>query len=338
MEALIKNDVVLQLFELGVSSDNTAITETMDNIKQLVQEYADLFKEPSGLPPKRPYDHTIPLIPGAQPFRLRPNRYTPEQKDEIEKQVEEMLRSGVIQHSSSPFASPVLLVRKKDMTWRLCVDYRRLNAYTIKNKFPLPIFDEIVDELYGAAVFTKLDHRSGYHQIRMKEGEEYKTAFQTHHDHYEYRVMSYGLTGAPATFEGVMNMVLQPLLRKCVVVFIDDILVYNKNVEEHLQHLKQVFELLKHHKLHLKLSKCSFAQESLEFLGHIISKQGVATDPKKVSIVEQWPVPTNIKEVRSFLGMAGYYRKFVKHFGIISKPLTQLLKKGVNFVWTAETQ
>lgn len=247
LDALFKQDAVLQIFELGIQSDHKLQEDIPPSIQSLINEFADLFAEPAGLPPKRAYDHTIPLLAGAQPFRLRPYRYTPDQKDEIEKQVEEMLKSGVIQHSSSPFASHVLLVRKKDMTWRLCVDYRRLNAYTVKNKYPLPIFDEIVDELSGAALFTKLDHKSGYHQIRMKEGEEYKTAFQTHHGHYEYKVMSYGLTGAPATFQSVMNTVLKPLLRKCVVVFIDDILVYSRNMDEHLQHRRQVFILLKQH-------------------------------------------------------------------------------------------
>lgn len=195
LEALLKNDAVLQLFELGVHSASEVQLSINSEIQKLLKEFAGIFTEPVGLPPQRACDYAIPLLPGAQPFRLRPYRYTPEQKDEIEKQVDEMLWSGVIQHSSSPFASPVLIVRKKDMSWRLCVDYRKLNSYTVKNKFPLPIFDEILDELSGAAVFTKLDHRSGYHQITMRKEDVYKTAFQTHHGHYEYKVMSYGLTG-----------------------------------------------------------------------------------------------------------------------------------------------
>lgn len=263
LEALLKSDDVLQLFELGLNPNDIAQQTTNDDIQSLIQVFASLFEEPTGLPPKRSYNHTIPLLPGAQPFRLRPYRYTPDQKNEIERQVQEMPKNGVIQHSSSPFASPILLVTKKDLTWRLCVDCWRLNAHTVKNKYPLAIFDEIVDELYGAKFFTKLDHSGGYHQIRMKKERSTKRPFKTHHGHYESRVMSYGLTGAPATFQGVMNTMLQPLLRKCVVVFIVDILVYRRRMEVHLQHLRHVFMLLQQHQLHLKLSKCSFSQESL---------------------------------------------------------------------------
>lgn len=339
LEGLIKTEAVEQLLELAVCAEEKEwSTAETQQLKELIQEFAGLFAEAKGLPPKRSCDHAINLLPGVQPFRLRPYRYTPDQKDEIEKQVKEMLENGIIQYSSSPFASPVLLVKKKDGEWRLCVDYRRLNAYTVKNKLPMPIIDEILDELFGATVFSKLDHRSGYHQIRIKQGDEYKTAFQTHSGHYEYKVMSFGLTGAPATFQEFMNFVLQPLLRKCVVVFLDDVLVYSRSIEEHIQHLRQVFQLLKTHELHLKLSKCSFAKNKLEFLGHVISGQGVATDPSKIQIVKNWPTPENVKDVRSFLGMAGYYRKFVKGFGIISKALTNLLKKGQPFVWTYETQ
>ncbi|RLM74197.1 hypothetical protein C2845_PM15G12530 [Panicum miliaceum] len=338
LEGLLKQEAIEQVLEVTIISEKEVAGMGSGVIRQIVQEFADIFEKPSGLPPRREFDHAIPLLPGAQPFKLRPYRYTPQQKNGIEAQGQELLKNGVIQQSSSPFSSPVLLVKKKDGEWRLYVDYRRLNAYTVKSIFPIPVFDEIVDELTGAKVFSKLDHRSGYHQIRIKEGDEFKTAFQTHSGHYEYKVMSFGLTGALATFQGFMNFVLAPLLRKCVDVFIDDILVYRKNMTEHIQHLRQVFELLRQHDLHLKLAKCSFAQDTLEFLGHIISEKGVSTDPVKVQIIQQWPVPTCVKDVRSFLGMAGYYRRFVKMFGLISKPLTSLLKKGQIFVWNESTQ
>jgi hypothetical protein len=258
------------------------------------------------------------------------------QKNEIEKQVAELLKQGVLQYSSSPFASPALLVKKKDLTWRLCQDFRRLNAMTVKNKYPLPVIDELLDELAGSEWFTSLDLRAGYHQIRMSEQDEHKTAFQTHHGHFEYKVMPHGLTGAPATFQGVMNEVLAPGLRKFVLVFIDDILIYSKTLEDHVQHIKQVFQMLLDNQLKVKKSKCAFAKRELSYLGHIISGAGVAADPKKIAPIVDWLAPIDAKQLRSFLGMAGYYRKFVRSYGIISKSLTELLKKGVQFIWTSE--
>lgn len=302
-------------------------------IAGLVDEFASLFSEPKGLPPRRDQDHHIPLIPGAQPVKTRPYRYTPQQKDEIERQVYDMLCSGIIQRSTSPFASPVLLVRKKDGQWRFCVDYRQLNELTVKNKHPLPIIDELLDELAGSKVFTKLDLRSGYHQIRIAAGDEYKTAFHTHQGLYEFLVMPFGLTSAPATFQSTMNQLLAPYLRKSVLVFIDDILIYSPSMELHAQHLREVFSLLQQHQFFIKRSKCSFALTELEYLGHVIGPNGVATDKSKVRAVQQWPAPTNVKSLRGFLGLTGYYRKYVKHYGILAQPLTQLLKKGVMFVW-----
>lgn len=304
-------------------------------IKALVKKYAGLFTEPIGVPPSRSMTHSIPLLPGAAPFRLRPYRYTPAQKDEIEQQVAHLLRNHMIQESTSPFASPVLLVKKKTGEWRLCVDYRRLNAYTVKNKFPLPIIEELFEELVGAQWFTTLDLRSGFHQIMVTREDQNKTAFQTHSGHFKYKVMPYGLTGAPATFQAIMNHVLAPLLRKCVVVFIDDILIYSKSFEEHVQHVQMVFELLQKHQFKVRLSKCSFAKQQLHYLGHVISYKGVSTNPSKVADVVNWPTPQSVKELRGFLGLAGYYRRFVRNFGLIAKPLTDMLKKGKLFVWTS---
>lgn len=245
-----------------------------------------------------------------------------------------MLLFGVIQPSTSAYSSPALLVKKKDGTWRLCIDYRQLNAVTLKRKFPMPVIDELLDELSGSKFFSKLDLRAGYHQIRLVEGEEYKTAFQTHTGHYEYRVMSFGLTGAPATFQGAMNATLASVLRRFALVFFDDILIYNPDLTSHLNHLRQVFSLLSEHQWKVKLFKCSFAQNQLSYLGHIISDKGVTTDPAKVEEVVNWQVPTSLKKLRGFLGLAGYNRKFVRNFGLLSKPLTQLLKKDVPFIWS----
>lgn len=307
-------------------------------ISELVQQCKSLFEEPSGVPPKRSMTHSIPLLPGAQPFKLRPYSYTPAQKDEIEQQVAQLLRNHMILNSTSPFASPVLLVKKKTGEWRLCVDFGRLNAYTIKNRFPLPIIEELFEELMGAKWFTTLDLRSGFHQIEVAQEDQYKTAFQTQFGHFEYKVVPYGLTGAPTTFQAIMNNILAPLLRKCVVVFIDDILIYSKNYEDHVKHVQMVFQLLQEHQFKIRLSKCSFAKNQLKYLGHVISVAGVAIDPSKISIVQQWPRPTSVKELRGFLGLAGYYRRFIKYFGIMSKPLSDLLRKGQIFVWTSTTE
>lgn len=306
LASLIKQEAVEQLLTLQVVA-NVPETSVPACINQLVDKYQGLFQKPVGLPPRRLVDHVISLLSGAPTFRLRPYRYTPQQKNEIEKQVQKMLDSGIIQQSTSPFASHVLLVKKKDREWRLCVDYRKLNTYTMKIRHPMPIFYEITDELGGATMFSKLDHRSGYHQIRINEGDEHKTTFQTHHDHFDYRVMPFGLVGAPATFQDFMNQILSPLLRKCVVVFIDDVLVYSQTMDEHVKHLEQVFQILSNHQLHLKMTKCLFAQSQLEFLRHVVSAAGISIDPNNVTVIQNWPIPQNAKDVRSFLGMAGYY-------------------------------
>jgi hypothetical protein len=253
-------------------------------------------------------------------------------KDEIEKQVKDMLSKGIIQHSTSLFSSPVLLVKKKDDTYRFCVDFRHLNALTLKSKYPVPVFDQLMDELVGASWFTNLDLRSGFHQIRLKASEEFKTAFQTHSGHYEFRVVAFGLTEALGTFQGAMNVTLAPGLHKFVLVFFDDILIYSKTYAEHLVHIELVFQWLQQDQWFVKLSKCKFAQRSVSYLGHIISKEGIATNPAKIQAVTSWPLPTSVKELRGFLGLADYYRKFVRNFELIAKPLTNLLKKDTLFV------
>lgn len=308
------------------------------DIQQILDDFPNVCAPPTALPPVRPYDHSIPLIQGARPVNIRPYRYPPALKDEIESQVEQMLLQGLIQPSQSSFSSPVLMVRKKDGSWRFCIDYRYLNDLIVKGTFPIPVFDQLMDELSGARWFSILDLFAGYHQVRLKEGEEYKTAFSTHSGHFEFRVMAFGLTGAPNTFQHATNVTLSSLLRKCVIVFFDDILVFSPTYEQHLIDLRKVFQLLQAEHWHIKLSKCHFAQEKLSYLGHIISVEGIATDPVKVDAIVTWPVPSNARELRSFLGLARLYRKFIKHFAIIAKPLTNLLKKGTYFIWTPEHQ
>ena len=201
---------------------------------------------------------------GAQPVNIRAYRLKPELKTEVERQIAEMLKAGIIQKSSSPFCSPIILVKKKDGTWRFCVDYRRLNDNTVKNKFPLPIVDELLDELGGAAYFSKIDLRAGYHQIRMREEDEEKTAFKMHHGHYHFRVMPFGLCNAPATFQALMKDLLRPYLRRFVLVFFDDILIFSDTWADHLQHVRTVFTVLHQHRLFVKRSKCAFETDACD--------------------------------------------------------------------------
>jgi hypothetical protein len=227
-------------------------------------------------------------------------------------------------------------VKKKDGSLRMCVDYRPLNAVTIKNKYLLPRIDVLFDPLAGAKVFSKIDLRSGYHQIKIRASDVPKTAFSTRYGLYEFLVMSFGLTNAPAYFMYLMNSVFMNELDKFVVVFIDDILIYSKSEAEHAKHLRIVLQRLRDHKLYAKFSKCEFWLDSVKFLGHTISKDGISVDPSKVQEVMDWKPPKSVHQIRSFLGLAGYYRRFIPDFSRIAKLMTELLKKGVKFVWSED--
>ena len=305
----------------------------------IVCEYPDVFPEEiPGMPPQRELDFPIDLIPGSAPISKAPYRMAPAELQELKKQLDELLEKGYIRPSVSPWGAPVLFVKKKDGSMRLCIDYRELNKITIKNRYPLPRIDDLFDQLKGATDFSKIDLRSGYHQLRIKTEDIPKTAFRTRYGHYEFTVMPFGLTNAPAVFMDLMNRVFKPYLDKFVVVFIDDILVFSRSQSEHEEHLRKVLEVLRKNELYAKLKKCEFWLKEVAFLGHIISNKGVSVECEKIKAIMEWPRPTNVPEVRSFMGLAGYYRRFVQDFSRVALPITRLVKKSTKFVWSDECE
>jgi len=302
-------------------------------IQKIIHDFQDLTQPRETLPPVRDTAHTIPLEPGHKPPFRPIYRLSPVELAEVEKQVSELLKQGLIEPSSSPYGAPVLFVAKKDGSLRMCIDYRALNKITIKNKYPLPRTDQLLDSLSGAKVFSSLDLQSGYHQIRIPDEDVPKTAFRTPFGHYQFKVLSFGLTNAPATFQATMNHIFRPYLNKFVVVYIDDILVFSKSHEEHLEHLRIVMQILRDNDFKIKLSKCEFEKPEVKFLGHIVGAQGVKVDTDKISVVQKWQRPTHLSALRSFLGLAQYFRKFIKDFSAIATPLTDLTKKNQPYVW-----
>ncbi|KAL4030754.1 hypothetical protein IC575_009005 [Cucumis melo] len=301
----------------------------------VVRDYPDVFPEElPGLPPHREVDFAIELEPGTVPISRAPYRMAPAELKELKVQLQELLDKGFIRPSVSPWGAPVLFVKKKDGSMRLCIDYRELNKVTVKNRYPLPRIDDLFYQLQGATVFSKIDLWSGYHQLRIKDGDVPKTAFRSRYGHYEFIVMSFGFTNAPAVFMDLMNKVFREFLDTFVIVFIDDILIYSKTEAEHEEHLRMVLQTLRDNKLYAKFSKCEFWLKQVSFLGHVVSKAGVFVDPAKIEAVTGWTRPSTVSEVRSFLGLAGYYRRFVENFSRIATPLTQLTRKGAPFVWS----
>ena len=295
-----------------------------ERVLELIQSFPDVFNEATGRTSK--IKHEIKLALGAQPCNLPPYRYAPARRQIIEENLQEMLSQDIIVPSNSPWASPVVLAPKKDGTLRFCVDYRKLNALTIRDAYPIPRIDGTLDSLQEATFFSTLDLRTGYWQVEMDEKSSEKTDFITHKGLYEFKVMPYGLTNAPATFQRLMDIVLAGLKWQCCLVYIDDVIIYSPSFEQHLKELKKVFEALHAANLTLKASKCHFCRRETKYLGHIITPKGVKPDPTLVKSVIDFPLPTRIKDVQSFLGLTGYYRRFIKNYARIAEPLIKQLR------------
>ena len=349
LERAHRRDEILEMYALFVtptpSTEEDAPPDAAPVVRDprvatLIKEFADVFpdKLPDGLPPVRGVQHRIDLKPGATPPPARPLHHQSSKDLAVfEQYTREMIASGQLRVSVSPYGAMALIVRKKDGTARVVVDYRALNDITVKNKYPLPLMDELFDRVVNAKVFSKLDLRTGFHQIRVHEDDVEKTAFRTRYGSYEYCVLPMGLTNAPGTFMELMNSTFRDLLDRSVLVFLDDILVYSADAAEHMIHLREVLERLRAAKLYAKMSKCEFLQHEVEFLGHHIGAAGLSVMQDKVAAVREWPTPANVHDVRSFLGLAGFYRRFVKGFSDIALPITELTKTttGVPFAWTA---
>ncbi len=345
---LLSMDQVHRLMSQGLSVSSAELTNAIQRSEseldaaraRTLSAFKDVFPEalPDGLPPSREVDHRIELKPGSTPQSRPTFRLSATELVELKKQLEELVKAGFIQPSKSPFGAPILFVKKKDGTMRMCVDYRALNNITIKNSYPLPRIDELFDRLQGAQYFSKIDLRSGYHQIRIHPDDVPKTAFRTRYGHYEFLVLPFGLTNAPGTFMHLMHQTFRAFLDDFVLVFLDDILIYSKTLEEHERHVRQVLEVLRREKLYAKESKCELFKREVEFLGHHVGRAGVRMMNDKVQAVAEWPTPTKVIDVRAFLGTAGYYRKFIRDFSRLAAPLTHLTKDDVKWEWGAEQQ
>ncbi|KAI3717316.1 hypothetical protein L1987_68865 [Smallanthus sonchifolius] len=317
------------------------VNEKVKDIRDVpvVNQFEDVFPdELPGVPPEREVEFGIDLIPGAKPVAKAPYRLAPPEMKELMEQLQELLDKGFIRPSVSPWGAPVLFVKKKDGSMRMCMDYRELNKLTVKNRYPLPRIDDLFDQLQGASWFSKIDLKSGYHQLKVKEEDVHKTAFRTRYGHYEFTVMPFGLTNAPAVFMDLMNRVCRPFLDRSVIVFIDDLLIYSRSEGDHACHLREILEVLQKEKLYAKFSKCAFWLREIQFLGHVINERGITVDPSKIMAVKEWSSPKTPSEIRSFLGLAGYYRRFIENFSRIALPMTKLTRKETKFVWSPEQE
>ena len=352
IDALINGDATLNLhhhcmswfnstwpLELDDSSGIAGLDQTYPStpnmqINELLAKYANIFSgplDPNGYCTINP----MKIITSGNPIYQRPYRAPLNKREEISKAVDDMLKAGVIKPSDSPWASPVTLVPKGD-GWRCCVDYRKINQVTKRDRYPLPRIDEIFDLLQGNSVFSTLDLKSGYHQLAIDPNDTEKTAFVCHKGQFEFLRVPFGLANAPAQFQRTMDYIFRDLLGVCVLVYIDDIIVYSPDIQSHAKHLEQVFQCLKQATLRLKPSKCHFAQSQVKVLGYIISGEGITPDPAKTEAIQKLKPPTSVKQVRSFLGMANYYRNCIPDYANLAAPLTALTKQSQRFHWTEQ--
>ncbi|CAF5042976.1 unnamed protein product, partial [Rotaria magnacalcarata] len=337
------------IFSTSVSSSNSEflrdlkINDTDLNSEQVVQlenlllQYRACFNEKPGRTSLT--QHHIDTG-NSKPIKLRPYRVSPVRQNTIFSQIQQMLTDGIIEPANGPYAAPVTLQPKKDGSLRFCVDFRQLNSVTVRDVYPIPRIDDTLDQLRTAKYFTSMDLKSGFWQIELDEESRPKTAFVTHAGLYHFTVMPFGLTNAPATFQRLMDLVLGGLKWSCALVYLDDIIVYSPTFSSHLQHLESVLQQIQENGLTLHLSKCQFCKTKLRYLGHVVSQTGIEPDPEKIRAVRDYLVPTRLKEVRTFLGLTSYYRRFIKNYAAIAEPLISLTRNSDNkpFQWTSLCQ
>ena len=310
------------------------------NVPQEYLDFADVFSavRAEELPPHRPYDHAMELENGRTPPCGPTYSISPREREALREYLEENLRKGFIRPSNSPAGAPILFAKKKDGSLRLCVDYRGLNKITRKNRYPLPRINDLLDQLRNARVFTKLDLRAGYYNVRIAPGDEWKTTFRTCYGSFEYLVMPFGLTNAPASFQYFMNDIFRDMTDDFVIIYLDDILIFSRDPDEHAGHVRRVLRRLRENNLHVKPEKCSFHTDQVEYLGFIISPGGINMDSEKTRAIRSWPVPRSVREMQRFLGFCNFYRRFIDHYSSIATPLTNLTRAGQRYEWTPEAQ
>jgi hypothetical protein len=342
-----KQEILARMEGEGVTSQGIMDDQSVEQIpgfndiplalRNVITEFHELFAPLPNGPPKRDVYHHIPLIPDAKIPHKKQYRLSFTESQELRKQLDQLLERGWIRPSASPYGAPILFAAKKNGRLRMCIDYRDLNAVTLKDKYAIPLVQDCFDCLVGSTIFSTLDLASGYYQVPIWPADIEKTAMNTKFGSYEWLVMPFGLTSAPSTFQRLVNHTLQPLLGVCVVVYLDDVLIFSKTLDEHISHVRSVLKLLLQANLLAQPTKCLFGVPQLEFLGHVVTSRGLEMDPKKVRVIQDWPTPESVSDLRSFVGLCNYYRSFIHNFAYRSAPLTKLFGKCA-WNWTDECQ